>query len=120
MGGTRWCSLTDGAHSPTGQRRAPGSPRINRCCDFVARAFGQTSSALRAALGHLVAKMDIEGAERLVLQENIDWMNHVGEIQVECHQDLTPFECASLLERAGLSVRITSHRQSIDTVLGVR
>lgn len=48
-----------------------------------------------------ILKLDIEGAEANVLSENADaWLDRVGVILVELHDDLTSGEASAALERA--------------------
>jgi FkbM family methyltransferase len=48
-------------------------------------------------------KMDIEGAERTVLNENTEWASRVRSIKVETHDGYGREECAADLERLGFS-----------------
>jgi FkbM family methyltransferase len=63
-------------------------------------------------------KMDIEGAERAVLNENTEWASHVRSIKVELHSGYSIPECLSDLERLGfVAWPIPRHRAG---VAGVR
>jgi FkbM family methyltransferase len=63
-------------------------------------------------------KMDIEGAERAVLNENTEWASRVRSIKVELHNGYSVPECLTDLERLGfVAAPIPRHRAG---VAGVR
>lgn len=55
-------------------------------------------------------KMDIEGAERFVLQKNTEWADSVGCISVEPHTPYTLQECVRDLENLGFRATVTRER----------
>lgn len=63
-------------------------------------------------------KVDIEGAERELLQDGADWATDVRSIKVELHGDYASDECEADLRRLGYKTRTHSHRWSY--VIGVR
>jgi FkbM family methyltransferase len=78
------------------------------------------SALLERTGGGLVdyVKMDIEGAERLVLNENTAWAANVLAIKVELHDGYTMPECIKDLERLGFAAtRIPRHKAG---VVGIR
>ncbi len=63
-------------------------------------------------------KMDIEGAERAVLNENTEWASRVRSIKVELHNSYSIPECLTDLERLGfVAAPIPRHHAG---VAGVR
>lgn len=63
-------------------------------------------------------KMDIEGAERAVLNENTEWASRVRSIKVELHHSYSIPECLTDLERLGfVAAPIPRHHAG---VAGVR
>ena len=52
----------------------------------------------------IFVKMDIEGAERGVLQTNTEWASAVSSLNVEIHPPYTFAECVSDVERLGFTV----------------
>lgn len=65
-------------------------------------------------------KMDVEGAERLLLQGPCHWSSRVREIRVECHGSYTPTDCKGDLEQLGFAAHIRPERLARTTVVGVR
>ena len=65
-------------------------------------------------------KMDIEGAERAVLNQSVGWAEHVRELVVECHDGYQNDQCATDLAALGFAVEVTPQRLSVDTVRGIR
>jgi FkbM family methyltransferase len=63
-------------------------------------------------------KVDVEGAERELLQDGIDWANKVRCVKVELHGDYAIDECEADLRRLGYQTRPHSHRWSY--VIGLR
>lgn len=63
-------------------------------------------------------KVDVEGAERELLQDGTDWANKVRCIKVELHGDYASDECEADLRRLGYETRPHSHRWSY--VIGLR
>jgi FkbM family methyltransferase len=63
-------------------------------------------------------KVDIEGAERVLLQDGTDWADKVRCVKVELHGDYTIDECEADLQRLGYETRPHSHRWSY--VIGLR
>ncbi len=63
-------------------------------------------------------KVDIEGAERELLQAEGDWAKNVRCLKVELHGDYTSDECEADLRRLGYETRPHSHRWSY--VIGMR
>lgn len=66
-------------------------------------------------------KMDIEGAEELVLTRNTAWAAHVGCISVECHPPYTADSCQRDLAALGFQT-IVAHcdRRARDCVIACR
>ncbi len=60
-----------------------------------------------AAIDYL--KMDIEGAEKELLQNNTDWLSRVRCLKVELHGDYSITQCAADLSRAGFSTSVDTH-----------
>ncbi|CAN7280140.1 FkbM family methyltransferase [Phyllobacterium sp. LjRoot231] len=59
-------------------------------------------------------KMDIEGAEALVLKQNTEWAGKVGCLKVECHSPYTVAQAAADLEALGYDVeRDSKHWASV-------
>jgi len=50
-------------------------------------------------------KMDIEGMERDILANGGDWLDRVGLIVLEVHQNTSPAELSSLLDRYGWTIQ---------------
>ena len=46
-------------------------------------------------------KLDIEGAERDVFEQNVEWADNTRCVKVELHGDYTVAECITDLERLG-------------------
>lgn len=65
-------------------------------------------------------KMDIEGAERHVLTERVEWAATVPVILVECHGSYTADVCASELRALGYTAEQVEHRHGRPAVLGRR
>lgn len=65
-------------------------------------------------------KMDVEGAERRLLNGPCLWSASVREIRVECHGSYAPADCARDLERLGFAARVRPERLARTTVVGVR
>lgn len=65
-------------------------------------------------------KMDIEGAERMLLNDQTEWAVAVQEIRVECHGSYTIAECARDLERLGFRTEPRPERWARPTVIGYR
>lgn len=63
-------------------------------------------------------KMDIEGAEREVLRNNVEWAARVRSIKVELHGDYTTAQCATDLRALGFDAHPDT-RHSL-CVVGVR
>ncbi len=63
-------------------------------------------------------KVDVEGAERVLLQDGIDWPEKVRCVKVELHGDYTSDECEADLRSLGYNTRPHSHRWSY--VIGMR
>ena len=63
-------------------------------------------------------KVDVEGAERELLQDGTGWANRVRCIKVELHGDYASDECEADLRRLGYMTRRHSHRWSY--VIGLR
>jgi len=62
--------------------------------------------------------MDIEGAESVVLDGPLDWLDCVSCIKIEVHPPMTLVDCDARLTRAGFSVyRDTRHSH---TMIGIR
>jgi FkbM family methyltransferase len=56
--------------------------------------------------GHVdLIKMDIEGMERDILADGADWLDRVGLIVLELHQNTTPKELSSLLDRCDWTIQ---------------
>jgi FkbM family methyltransferase len=87
----------------------------------TARAPAISLNALIERSGAVVidyVKMDIEGAERAVLNENTEWASHVRSIKVELHGGYSITECLRDLERLGfVAAPIPRHHAG---VAGVR
>jgi FkbM family methyltransferase len=65
-------------------------------------------------------KMDIEGAEALVLRHRVDWSKYVKELVVECHDGYRPQECAEDLTSMGFTVEVRKQHFVTDAVRGLR
>ena len=65
-------------------------------------------------------KMDIEGAEREVLDRNTEWAASVRSIKVECHGDYTADQAAADLRTLGFDARPMPQARSRDYALGMR
>jgi FkbM family methyltransferase len=63
-------------------------------------------------------KVDVEGAERELLQDGTGWSDRVRCVKVELHGDYTTDECEADLRRLGYQTRPHSHRWSY--VIGLR
>ncbi|HET6868876.1 MAG TPA: FkbM family methyltransferase [Solirubrobacteraceae bacterium] len=63
-------------------------------------------------------KVDVEGAERELLQNGVDWADNVRCLKVELHGDYASDECEADLRRLGYKTRPHSHRWSY--VIGLR
>jgi FkbM family methyltransferase len=59
-----------------------------------------------AAQGFDYVKMDVEGAERQLLEEG-EWTQHVRELKVEVHAPYTTRELAASLQRSGFRTTVT-------------
>ena len=51
-------------------------------------------------------KMDIEGAESVVLKRNVEWAAKVGAMKVEVHNGYTRAECSEDLRNLGFDVQL--------------
>lgn len=107
----RWPGATSAyyAHEPT-----PGEPPQGP----VVPALSLDTLLARTGGPVSFVKMDVEGAERELLNRNTDWASEVGCIKVEVHGDYTPGDCVRDLERLGFGAR--RDRRHSAAVVGVR
>jgi FkbM family methyltransferase len=91
-----------------GYERPPGRVQSFHVVDDggATRAPAISLNALLERSGRPIidyVKMDIEGAERAVLNENAEWASHVRSIKVELHDGYSIPECLADLERLGFT-----------------
>jgi FkbM family methyltransferase len=76
-------------------------------------------NSLLAEVGHVdFMKMDIEGAEREVLQGDCSWAKHVTCINVEAHHPYAVSECLADLRRIGFDAAVRHDDSGIAHVIG--
>jgi FkbM family methyltransferase len=126
---SRWADRCSVIHRGVWVRDEPVRYRLARGAECGATlAEDGRLSVDGIALGTLLAeigweavdfvKMDIEGAEQLVLSENTAWASRVRSIKVETHGDYRREKCADDLERLGFSVAVDIRHPA--AVSGVR
>jgi FkbM family methyltransferase len=98
--------IADGAPAAS-QAPVPNAPAIS--LNSLLRQNGE------GATDHVdYVKMDIEGAERLVLKQNTEWAAHVRSIKVEVHRGYGVDECIEDLARLGFRAEpIANHRAGV-------
>lgn len=63
-------------------------------------------------------KMDIEGAEKKVLENSDKWIYHVKSIKVEVHPPNTMEECIELLKKVGFNCKVQDNLPN--AIIGIR
>lgn len=119
---------TDGeiSYASLGPREQQGMHVEPEGGDSVAPALSLNTLAARLAPGDRVdfVKMDIEGAEREVLNANTEWAERVRSIKVEVHEPYTVEACAGDLARLGFTTRLDDQWNAAGVgkppVIGVR
>ena len=107
-------------------RRDPGmetgfrvGPVARTAANARARSVSLNTLLSQTPGGHVdFAKIDIEGAERDVLQRHTEWARAVRSLKVEVHEPYTVGECLQDLRSLGFSATL-DERHSI-CVIGVR
>jgi FkbM family methyltransferase len=126
---SRWADRCSVVHRGVWVRDEPVRYRLARGAECGATLADDGRLAVDGiALGTLLAqigweavdfvKMDIEGAEQLVLRENTAWASRVHSIKVETHGDYRREKCADDLARLGFSVAVDPRHPA--AVSGVR
>lgn len=87
---------------PDGEEYAASAERRDGCSELVVRTLSLNS--LVGQIGTIdFVKLDIEGAERDVFEQNVEWAHQTRCVKVELHGDYTVAECTTDLECLGFA-----------------
>ena len=85
---------------PAGEEYAASAVPRDACSELLVRTL--SLNRLAGRLGTIdFLKLDIEGAERDVFEQNVEWADNTRCVKVELHGGYTVAECITDLERLG-------------------